>query len=199
MPILATKSENEGNFERIPAGTHQAVCYAVWDLGYQKTVWNGQEKVQRKVVISWEIDKKITNEGEYKGKRFVISNRYTLSLSEKANLRKHLESWSGKSFKEYEQTGYDLEQLIGKNCLLNIVHEEKNGKTYANISGVMAVPAGTNPLVAENGTEPPDWVKKIQSEAINEQDRPATTQEIQDAFAAASAEMEDIPPEEIPF
>jgi len=186
MPIVATKSDKEGNFEKTPSGTHNAVVYAVWDIGYQKTTFNNVENVKHQVVISWEIDRTIQSDGEYKGKRFVISKKYTLSLSEKANLRKDLESWYGHSFKDYEKTGFDLEQLIGKGCMIGIVHTEKGDKTYANVSAVMALPTGIQAMKPENSIEPPEWVKKLQSEAINEQDRPATTQEIQQAFSDAS-------------
>ena len=68
--IIAKEPENIGNFER-PTGTFQAVCYAVWDIGMQKTVYNGKEKEQHKVIIAWELDKIIENDGEYKGKRYV--------------------------------------------------------------------------------------------------------------------------------
>lgn len=166
MPLYVKKPDNKGSFELMPAGIYQAVCYGVWDLGNQKTVWNGQEKTQHKVVISWEINKTIESEGEYKGKRFVISNRYTFSLSEKSNLRKHLESWSGQSLKEYEDKGFDLEQLIGKNCMISIIHNEKGDKTYANVSAVLGCPDGTQKMIPENTTEPPEWVKKIQAEQV---------------------------------
>ena len=201
MPLIAKNESTGGNFEKTPSGTHQAVCYAVWDLGYQKTSYNGEDKIQHKAVISWEVNKTIESEGEYHGKRFVISNRYTISLYSKAKLREHLESWFGRSFVDEEKTGFDLEKLVGKNCLLNIVHNESNGKTYANISGVMAVTDGTEPMIPENNTEPPDWVKKIQSEsvqntqpAIQPGDEPASIDEINDAFNGA-----EVPEDELPF
>ncbi len=201
MPIIAKNEDNGGNFEKTPSGTHQAVCYAVWDLGFQKTTYNNQEKIQHKAVISWEINKTITKEGEYHGKRFVISNRYTVSMYHESHLRKHLESWFGRSFEDEEKIGYDLEKLVGKNCLLNIVHNEKDGKTYANISGVIAVPEGTETIMAENNIEPPEWVKKIQADSVQNKQPPIE-------YSAESASMDDInealhssevPEDEIPF
>lgn len=164
--IIAKKSENEVNIEPVPAGTYQAVCYGVWDIGIQTSTWNGEEKKQHKIVISWELDKIIENEGEYKGKRYVISNRYTLSLGNKATLRSHLESWRGKPFDDLKiQTdGFDIEKLIGANCFINVVHtvSKKNGKTYANISTIMKCTKGTEKMKPENGKEAPEWVKKLQ-------------------------------------
>ncbi len=193
--ILAKKSENEGNFELIPAGTHKAVCYGVFDLGYQKTIWSGKETIKPQVIISWEIDEKITTDGEYKGKRFVISNKYTLSLSEKANLRKHLESWFGGSFEKYEEKGFDIEKLVGKNCLINIVHNKKKNsdKIYANIAGVMALTKGTEQMIPENKNEPTEWIQKKQAEAVKTlDDAPESIENAEEVFGDVNAENDDI-------
>jgi len=165
MTIMAKKPEND-SFEIIPEGTHKAVCYGVWDIGIQSSMWNGEEKRQHKVVISWEIDKKIKTEGQYKGKRYVISNKYTLSLSDRAKLKAHLESWRGRKFTPEELNGFDIEKLIGANCLLNIVHNKKNDRTYANIAAVIKLTKGTEKMKPENGPEPPEWVQKLQSEGL---------------------------------
>ena len=159
---------NGGNFEMIPEGTHQAVCFAVHDIGLQS---NNFGTTQHKVVISWEIKETIKAEGEYKGKRYVISNRYTLSLNEKSTLRKHLESWRGKKFTAEElDKGFDIEKVIGVNCMISVVHtESKNGKTYANVSAVMSLAKGMEKMTPENSTEPPDWVKELQGKAVQEE------------------------------
>jgi hypothetical protein len=203
MSIIAKASANERNFERLPAGTYNAVCHSVWDLGVQETTWQGQKKQQHKIVISWEVNKKIERDGEYKGKRFVIGNRYTLSLSEKARLRKDLESWLNMSFKKYEVEGFDLLKLIGQNCMISVVHTENNGNTYANVSAVMAIPAGTEKMIPENGTEPPQWVIDIQAKATqftagHQGSEIATPQDIEAAFDAANMESE-LGADEIPF
>ena len=121
------KKENN-NFERLTAGTYQAVCYAVWDIGKQIITWNGEEKIQHKIVIAWEVNQRIKN-GEYAGKRFVVSKTYTLSFFDKANLRKDLNSWIGIT-QEQAEKGIDTDTLIGKNCLL----------TWLQIAWVISVP-----------------------------------------------------------
>ena len=80
-----------GNFEPAPAGTHVAICYRVIDLGTQESVYNGEKKSARKVLISWELP----NEEKADGKPFVISATYTWSMHEKSTLRKTLEAWRG--------------------------------------------------------------------------------------------------------
>jgi len=166
MSILAKKSENEGNFEKTPAGTHNAVVCGVWDLGYQNTTYNNEPKVTPQAVISWEIDKLITAEGKYKNKRFVISKTYTLSFGENANLRKDLEGWFSKSMKQYENDGFDIEELIGKGCMVSIIHKESKGNVYANVTSVVALPDNMTPMTPENDTSPPEWVIKKQEQAV---------------------------------
>ena len=31
---------------------------------------------------------------------------------------------------------------MGTSCLINVIHKERNGKTYANIASIMALPKG---------------------------------------------------------
>lgn len=157
MSIIASKPKGEGFL--CPAGTVQAVCYAVWDIGLQKQEWQGKEKLLHKIIISWEINEQINDpDGKYHGKRYVISQFYTLSLANKANLKRDLESWRGKIFTPPELEFFDVETLVKANCLLNIVHKETETRTYANIAGIMPLPKGMAKLTPENGTEPPQWV-----------------------------------------
>lgn len=137
-----------GDFELAPAGTHLAVCYRVIDLGTQTTTFNNQPKQQHKIQVNWELaDEKMKD-----GRPFIVSNRYTWSMSEKATLRKHLESWRGKAFADtdFGPTGFNIKNIIGKGCLLTITHSERDGKHYANIGSVgklmkgMVTPVITN-------------------------------------------------------
>ena len=165
--MIIAKDEGK-DFEKIPAGTVQAVCYAVWDLGKQKGEWQGNEKIQHKIIIAWETTHKMQGEGEYKGKRMVINKQYTLSLFENANLCTDLESWRTKTFTEEEKKGFDIEKLINVNCLLSIIHKDSKGKTYANVKSVSPLMAGQEKLVPENKPDKiPEWVQKLQEKAID--------------------------------
>jgi hypothetical protein len=85
----------------------------------------------------------------------VIKKSYTKSLHEKAGLRKHLESWRGKSFTEEEAKGFDIEKLLGVYCMINVTSDEHDGKTYSNVAAISplpsalknAKPAGVHPFV----------------------------------------------------
>jgi len=161
MAIYASAGSGT-KFAPAPAGTHAAVCCDVRDLGILETTWQGTQKKQHKILVSWQID-----ELRDDGKSFLVSRRYTLSLHEKSGLRKDLEAWRGRAFTEPELHQFDVEALIGKGCLLNVIHNQKGGDTYANVAGVMALPKGmTAPTVR-------DYVRFVD----RKDDHPATIDE----------------------
>lgn len=141
---------SESSFELPPAGTFPALCYRVIDLGTQQSSYLGQTKMQHKILLSWELcddDAKMSD-----GRPFSISQRYTWSMHEKAVLRKHLEAWRGTPFKpeDFGSGGFNIKSIIGVPCYLQIVHTEKDGKTYANIAALMKLPKTAPKPVAQN-------------------------------------------------
>lgn len=146
MALIAVATAG-GDFERTPAGNHVARCYAVVDLGMQSRTFQGVESHKRIVRISWELPNELMSDG----RPFSISANYTLSLSEKANLRRDLQSWRGRAFTDEELQGFDLFTILGAPAMVNVVHNESNGKTYANVGSVSPMPKGMTapPLVNE--------------------------------------------------
>jgi hypothetical protein len=107
----------------------------------------------------WELAEKMKD-----GRPFMLSKSYTLSLHEKASLRKDLESWRGKAFTEAELTGFDLEKLITVNCLLNVAaYKKKNGSEGRKIASISPMMKGMNPIIPIN-EKPPEWVAKRRDE-----------------------------------
>ena len=158
MPITATDSGG-GDFELIPPGTYDARCYRLVDLGSQTTTWQGEAKTQRKILVCWEIPSvEVEIDGEKKPG--IVMSRYTLSIHKKSSLGPVLESWRGKSFTDEERAGFNIENVCGAPCMLNIVHSD-DGK-WANVKAVMAMPKGNkgpapvNPKVIFS-LETPDW------------------------------------------
>lgn len=131
---------NDRDFELPPAGTHKAICYRVIDLGTQDGSYMGQAKRQHKILVSWELPEEPMSDG----RPFTIGQRYTWSMSEKAALRGDLESWRGVPFTErdFGADGFDIRNIIGKGCLLTVVHKTKDGKTYANIQSISKLMKG---------------------------------------------------------
>lgn len=142
MPIIIDQGSSK-EFIPCPAGTHQAVCVDVVDLGEQPT----QYGPKRKVKIVWQVNELMDD-----GSRFSVQNRYTASLNEKAILRKDLESWRGRPFTEEELKGFDIEKLLGANCLLSVIHAESGDKTYANVKSISPLMKGMQKIAPEGYT-----------------------------------------------
>lgn len=138
MPIVVTAGPSGAKSEPVPAGTHHAICYGVVDLGTQVSEKFGPK---RKLALLWEIpDERITVQGKDLPRG--ISKRFTASLNEKGNLRKALEGWRGRPFTKEELAGFDLSNVLGKNCLLTVIHATGPRGTFAEIAGVVALPKG---------------------------------------------------------
>lgn len=131
MPIYASAGSGT-SFTPAPAGVHSAVCVDVIDMGIVESTFDGKTRKQHKIRIAWEIDEAMED-----GRRLLVQKRYTCSLHEKAALRKDLESWRGRPFTEDELRQFDLERLLGAPGMVNVVHAESGGKTYANVTSVM--------------------------------------------------------------
>lgn len=185
--MALTISEPKGGNDYVlpPPGSHLARCYRVIDIGTQKVSWQGVEKVQKKVMIVWELH---GEDGDGKplimddGRPLVISKRFTPSLSAKATLRAFLVAWRGRQFTDDELQGFHLKNILDKWCMLNLTHAVgTDGKTYCNISSIGSVPGaikraglpeGVNPTVWFDIDEPdmevfsafPDYLKKIIAE-----------------------------------
>jgi hypothetical protein len=148
--IIAKQSSNSmSDFKLPPAGSFMARLYRIIDIGTQTTEWMGKKKMQRKIIAMFELHGE-DNDGQplqtAEGKPLIVSKRYTLSLDEKATLRKDLEAWRGKAFTQQELDGFNLEVLLGKCCMVSITHSTYDGKEYANIAGISQVPAALKKL-----------------------------------------------------
>ncbi len=145
MSITATNTGS--NYKPVDAGTYAARCYSMILIGTVKETFQGEEKEITKVRIGWELPTELKVFKEEEGEKpLTISKEFTLSMHEKANLRKFLESWRGKGFTEDEAKYFDITVLLGKPCMLSIIHKvgKVKGNTYADISGITTVPKGMN-------------------------------------------------------
>lgn len=141
---MAIIAEDKGSdFVLIPAGNHIARCYAMVQVGTIKEasgIYAGKE--QHKVRLTWETPLEQHDFG--KGLQpFSISKEFTLSMNEKATLRKMLESWRGKTFSEDEAKAFDITKLLGVPCMINVIHKTTAKNThYADISSIATLPKG---------------------------------------------------------
>ena len=143
MAINATNTGTQR--ELIPAGNYVARCYQMIHIGSVMENYEGQPKLQNKVRIGWELPTELKVFKEENGEQpCVTSKEYTLSMNEKATLRKTLASWRGKDFSEEEAKSFDITKLLGVPCMLNIIHKpsKDNSKTYAEIGSISPLPKG---------------------------------------------------------
>lgn len=146
MGFLASDTGGNSNFKRVPPGAYIGRCYSLIDLGTQLTSGQYGEKLQHKIRIGWELfgedenGEPLTVEFEGKVMPMTVNKSYTVSLHEKAGLRKDLAAWRGKDFTEEEARGFDVQKLLGAYCMVNVTTSESNGKTYSNVAGLTPLP-----------------------------------------------------------
>lgn len=146
MGFIAKDNGGESNFKKVPPGVYVARCFSLIDIGTQVTEGQYGVKEAHKIRIGFEIfgeddaGQPLTIDVDGKMMPLTISKSYTLSLHEKAGLRKDLAAWRGKDFTEEEAKAFDVSKLINAYCMLNITTSENNGKTYTNIAGITPLP-----------------------------------------------------------
>ena len=133
-------------FRKIDAGSYLGRCFSVIDLGHQTVsfIENGQpsQKQQRKVLVSFELFGDDSNGPlEIDGKPLVINKKYTFSMNEAAKLRLDIESWKGKKLVKGVDLPFDMKSMLDKWAMVNVVHNDWNGKTYANLNSLSQVPS----------------------------------------------------------
>lgn len=140
------KPKDGGTFELCPPGNHVAVCYGVMDVGTHERMYRDGAKIERRVRIMWEVPEEKMSDG----RPFAVYREYKLSGHEKSNLRKDLDSWRGKKFTDEDFDKFDMKMLLGKGCMLQVVHNESNDRTYANIQSIACLPKGMKVDATEN-------------------------------------------------
>ena len=144
MAIIANSTGSGKDFQPVEAGTYTARCYSMIHIGTVMGEYLGKPKEQDKVRLTFELptEMKVFKEGDIE-KPQVIGKDFTLSMNEKASLRKFLNSWRGEAFSEEEAKSFDITKLLGVPCTLGVAHKTgKNGNTYAEITSVSKVMKG---------------------------------------------------------
>jgi hypothetical protein len=190
--MRAPKSNSGSNFE-IPEGSHTGVCVMVIDCGVWDREFQGNHKSVRELYLRWELPDVTIDSGEYAGKRACIGRRYTFSMFKKANLRRDLETWRGKPFTDLEADTFEIDNVAGAACTLQVFRNEAG---YDNIQFIMPyrgpkIDSENQVLVfdCENPTgfhSLPEWVQK----KINLPDDEAAREY---ADVASSERLEDKP------
>jgi len=121
------------NRQIAPEGSYPARCYQIIDLGTTEQGGNFPGK-KRKVQFLFELPTELAVFDEDKGKQpYYVRSIYTLSMNEKALLRRDISAWMGKKITDDQAKKLDIFTLLGKTCMVNIAHVTKGENTYANI------------------------------------------------------------------
>ena len=196
--VISEKKGGRG-FEMAPEGVHIGVCEMIVNLGVQETYYGPKNQHY----IRWQLVNEFVEyekDGETLKAPMVIGKTYTSSLNEKANLRKDLESWRGRPFTDDELQGFDLENVLGKPCQVQIVHVGRDGKSYANVTRVMALPKGAavpelqgDPVLYDASTNTgsvdqlPEWLQKKVSDQLAAPNEPEDEEPFDDEIPFAWA------------
>jgi len=219
--MTLTPAKKMKSFDPVPAGNHVARLYEIIHIGTIPTEWKGEQKMTDKIRLNFELcnEKKEFKEGEGE-KPFSISREFTYSWGTKGNLRPFVEGFIGTKLHDDEAYNFNLEDLLGDACLLNVVHTEKDGNTYSNIQGASPLPKGmTAPEIVNekrsidiNSTpleeiyELPDF---IQSKMLSSEEYAARlrvnadpvigTEAVKKFRPKAVGGVEEINPDDVPF
>lgn len=146
---LKVKNKKGPSLPPVDAGTYNSICVGIVDLGEQYS--EKFKKYDDKVLIIWELSG-VTVEVDGEEKPRWLSKDFSATLNEKSNLTKFLVPWRGKAFTEDELSGdgFNLPEMLGKGCFLQVTIEEKDGNQYNKINGVMGLPVGMPPPTTES-------------------------------------------------
>mgnify|MGYP005807971277 CR=1 FL=1 len=216
---LTISESGGGNFETIPVGRYKASCYRIVDVGTHNETYEGETKKRHSVFVYWELSEhKMADD-----KPFSIMKQYTLSLNEKSALYIHLCTWRNKKFTEDELKGFDLTNILGCTCELEVeytsggnpkvtavYHPEGGVQKVATVNSQLAFDvdeyAADNKQMCDVFVELPEWVQNKIDESFecvaankkeSEKFSPAEKEEFSslDALADSDKSIE----EKIPF
>lgn len=134
--MALTASRNSSEFSLAPEGTHIARCRQLIDLGTQYSAF--YKKSSPKILIGWELPNEMDGD-----KPHMVYKRYTRSLSEKSKLFGDLKAWRGRAFTDAELECFQLTQIVNAPCMLTVIHNEREGSTYADVASVSGIPKGS--------------------------------------------------------
>jgi len=157
-------------------GSHPARLVQLLDLGTHTSSFQGKERTNRKIRLTWELVDDLHVFDEAKGEEPAwVSRFYTMSLDSRSALFKDLKNWVGSEVVNADE--FDLLTLLGKPCLVTVSHSTRDEKVYAEVDSVNSVPKGMNVtdlhntefyyLIDEHGFEGevwdslPEWVQNM--------------------------------------
>jgi hypothetical protein len=140
MADTITAKGNDSKFKPHPDGQFVAQCVDAINLGESVETFPGKpEKLVPKCALVFRTGEKNLDTGEL----IDIAQEFTVSMGEKANLRKALESWRGKPYTEQQiEEGVPIHKLAGNWALITVAQKRsRSDRLYAFVQSVVGVPA----------------------------------------------------------
>jgi hypothetical protein len=135
-----------GSFAPMPAGTQHVVCVDGIYLGEKVETFPGAApKVVKKYAFVFQSEEL----NPETNRPYEISKEFTISMHEKASLRKFLSAWRGKTYTDEEARAVDLARVVGANGIASVEHKTSQaGRTYGALLSIAPVMKGMTKLTA---------------------------------------------------
>ena len=125
--VIFTETQASEQVDMVDEGWHKAKFVKYDVLRDVETIYQGEKKIQDKIVMWFDID----------GKRVKRTVNYT--WGPKSNAKKLIAGMLGKDVNE--RFNLDLDQLLGKVCEVLITHNPVEDFIYVNIEKARAIKA----------------------------------------------------------
>lgn len=139
MSDTITARGSESKFKPHPEGQYVGQCVDTIDLGEKVQDFPGTVPyLAHTCALVFRTGERNEETGDF----IDIAREFTVTMGEKANLRKFLEQWRGKPYTaEQIKAGVPLDKLTGNHALLTVAHRTSGkGRVYANIAACVGVP-----------------------------------------------------------
>jgi len=136
--ILAKGTESK--YKAHEEGQYVAQCVDTINLGEHVHSFAGDDSyIEQRCALVFRTGEKNSETGEY----IDVNKEFTVSMSDRSNLRKFLEQWRGKAYTADQiKTGVALDKLTGNHALLTIAQKPNKAGTriYSEITAQVGIP-----------------------------------------------------------
>lgn len=138
MSDTVTAKGSAATFTPHPEGQFPGQCVDVIDLGEKLQDYPGTKFYLAPTAALVFRTGELNENGDF----IDIAREFTVSMGDRANLKKFLEQWRGKAYtREQIEEGVPLHKLTGQHALLTIAQRvSQKGRPYANITACVGIP-----------------------------------------------------------
>lgn len=121
-------------FAPIPADSYPMRCFAVVNAGTHEKTFKNESKKVKLLYLLFEIPEHKREDGSPS----IIARDFTFSMSEKSNLRKAINQWTGKTLSDDEAENFDFDTLVGQ-PIMGTITLSKDEK-WSNLTSIVKLP-----------------------------------------------------------